>query len=105
VRAINSKRRSSIMITLDEEGNLGRRPSVSFSSRWSPEEAWLNGFDCSYKGHVSSCDCSYNEDGTPRTDMNWILGVKYDPSWTEAQAWEYGFGASLALPCPFNLLL
>ena len=91
VRAINSKRRSSIMITLDEDGNLGRRPIVAFSPKWTPEEAWLNGYVTGIgKPLTHRGPRSYNEDGSPRSDMNWILGVKYDPSWTAAQAWEYG---------------
>ena len=76
-RAVSARRRrSSIVLAVDANGNLVRKPLAPFNAQWSAEEAWLNG---------------YNADGSIRADMHWLQAAVFDPSWSAAEAWQRGF--------------
>ena len=63
------------------------RPKHDFNSGWTAEEAWANG---------------YNEDGTVRQDVDWLVGlVQFNPAWSPEEAWANGCVSRLYVTIDF----
>lgn len=82
--AVNYRRRVSVNIVIDKDGNLLRQPLLPFDQSWRDFEAWLHG---------------YNPDGSIRIDEQWLTNMTVDLSWSAEKAWAKGFNKDSTPRC------